>query len=514
MTKRKGPRSRKASGSPSPRQEGPSRSLLEEARDAVFFTDPETGLILEVNREAERLTGRDRRHLVGAHYTILHAPEDAERYRTLFIRHAVLGGGISGEAVLLTRSGRRVPVEIFSGVVAIGRGRRAVQTIFRDLSRGPRFQDPIRMAAREWQTTFDALTDGVCVLDLFQTVQRCNRATLELLKKDATDVIGRSCKDLFHKGQAPADCPFRKMLSSKKRETMELPLGDRLFRVTADPILDPEGRLVGAAHVLRDITDLMTVQDNLRRERDLARMYLEGAGVAIVALDRSGRVTSVNRKGCEILGGTEADLLGRDWFDTFIPSPRKEEVRSVFERLLSGEKGPWMTHENPIRTLYGEERLVFWHNAVLRDPSGEVLGTISSGLDITETRQMEELIRLERDLNATLASTSELDEGLRACLRAALQAARMDSGGIYRVEPGGRSMELVAHEGLSEAFVKEASRYESGHPLLDRRAAWSAAPIASSWRAPAWTSRPPVARRGSKRWPSSRSASRVGRSPA
>jgi len=132
---------------------------------------------------------------------------------------------------------------------------------------------------------------------------------------------------------------------------------------------------------------------SLRQERDRAQSYLDIAGVLIVALDADGRITLVNRRGAATLGRTEGELLGRDWFDTCIPKRCREDVRGVFAHLITGERAVDEYFENPVLTATGEERLIAWHNGLLRDAAGAIVGTLSSGNDITERKRTEEALR-------------------------------------------------------------------------------------------------------------------------
>ena len=134
-------------------------------------------------------------------------------------------------------------------------------------------------------------------------------------------------------------------------------------------------------------------------DSDRAQRYLDIAGVMIVALDRHGNVTLANRKAREILGWTEAELLGRSWFEVALPERLRPRVRTVFERLISGELEPVERFENPVLTRSGEERTIAWHNTLLRDESGGITGSLSSGEDITERiRREEERFELERQI--------------------------------------------------------------------------------------------------------------------
>jgi PAS domain S-box-containing protein len=121
--------------------------------------------------------------------------------------------------------------------------------------------------------------------------------------------------------------------------------------------------------------------------------YLDVAEVVMVALDRHGRVSLLNRKGCEILGCSEEEATGKNWFRTFIPERDAEGVEEVHRKLMAGEVEPVEYFENAVRAADGQERIMAWHNAVLRNEKGEVVGSLSSGEDITDRLRAEESLR-------------------------------------------------------------------------------------------------------------------------
>jgi len=111
---------------------------------------------------------------------------------------------------------------------------------------------------------------------------------------------------------------------------------------------------------------ILLTEEELRRERGRAREYLDIAGVMLIVLDREGCVTLLNRKGYEILGYEEGGLLGKDWFSTCVPARVRDEVAHTFRRLINGDFEPVEYYENLILTKQGEERIVAWHNTLLR----------------------------------------------------------------------------------------------------------------------------------------------------
>ena len=133
--------------------------------------------------------------------------------------------------------------------------------------------------------------------------------------------------------------------------------------------------------------------------RDQAQMYLDVAGFMIAVLNAEGCVVLINRKGCEILGYTEQEITGQNWFNVCLPEEMREEVTGVFNELIAGEIAPVEYYENPVLAKDGKYRTIAFHNAVLRDQSSQIIGILFSGEDITERKQAEEEIRT---LNAEL----------------------------------------------------------------------------------------------------------------
>ena len=71
-----------------------------------------------------------------------------------------------------------------------------------------------------------------------------------------------------------------------------------------------------------------------------AERYLQIAEAIIIGLDRDGNVKLINRRGCEILGYTEQEILGRNWFETVLPDTNRDEVFNVFRKIIAGEMEP------------------------------------------------------------------------------------------------------------------------------------------------------------------------------
>ena len=90
----------------------------------------------------------------------------------------------------------------------------------------------------------------------------------------------------------------------------------------------------------------------------------------ITVLGADGTVQLANRRACEVLGYDEAELRGKHWFDVIVPVSDREPTRGVFKQLMAGEIESTEEYENRVVSKTGEERLISWHNTVLRDEGG------------------------------------------------------------------------------------------------------------------------------------------------
>ncbi|MBI4846157.1 MAG: PAS domain S-box protein [Candidatus Omnitrophica bacterium] len=144
---------------------------------------------------------------------------------------------------------------------------------------------------------------------------------------------------------------------------------------------------------------ILAVFENFEKDKEQKKI-MDVAGVMLVKLNLTGNVESINKKGCEILGYEEKEIVGKNWFDNFLSSKRTEEVKDVFFKLIDKEEVSVEFYENSILTRQGKERIILWHNAILRDNQGKVTGTLSSGSDITEMKEKENLLlKREAQLN-------------------------------------------------------------------------------------------------------------------
>jgi len=145
-----------------------------------------------------------------------------------------------------------------------------------------------------------------------------------------------------------------------------------------------------------EIAERAKSEHEVLRERDTAQRYMNVAGVVILVLNQDGTIGLINNHGCRILGYADShEIVGKSWIDCFIPERMREPMHESYRRLMdSGDAGVELEfYTNPVLTKSGAERIVAWHNSLLKDDNGRVTGCLSSGDDITERLRVEESLR-------------------------------------------------------------------------------------------------------------------------
>ncbi len=123
-----------------------------------------------------------------------------------------------------------------------------------------------------------------------------------------------------------------------------------------------------------------------------ARIYFDLARVMMVVLDRAGNVEMINQKGAEIVGYAREEILGKDWF-SFAPEEDRKRLTGMHRKVVHGKMENIESFDNDILAKDGTRRTIRWHNTVLKDNSGRITGTLSSGEDITEQSRAQEALK-------------------------------------------------------------------------------------------------------------------------
>lgn len=266
-------------------------------------------------------------------------------------------------------------------------------------------EDKLRKSSELFKSLIENLPIGVMIVDQDKKIVEVNSQALKLMSRSKENVVGNIC----HKFVCPEEhgnCPIldKGLVSDNNAEYKLICAGGEEKTILKNVIqleIDGKNHLVEA---FLDIENLKQIQKELIVEKNRAQNYLDIAGVIILALDDQANVTLINKKGCSIIGYPQEEIIGKNWIDNFIPEPARDDIRKEFLNLIG--KGTDNTaeeefvYENKILARDGKERIIRWHNTLLRDENNHIIGTLSSGNDITLSKKMEEELLKSKKLES------------------------------------------------------------------------------------------------------------------
>jgi PAS domain S-box-containing protein len=137
-------------------------------------------------------------------------------------------------------------------------GEPGVTLLIEDITERKRTEEKMKQAAREWELTFNSITDMISIQDDEFFIQRANQAYTEFLHMKPEEIIGKKCYELLHGTHTSHQtCPCIQIQQTKKPASVEFyePHLGKYIEITASPLMDENGNVTGSVHIIKDITD-------------------------------------------------------------------------------------------------------------------------------------------------------------------------------------------------------------------------------------------------------------------
>jgi|GEM_PF-6619294 len=208
---------------------------------------------------------------------------------------------------------------------------------------------------------------------------------------------------------------------------------------------------------LRDTTERKQAEAQIRFQAQL----LNSVGQAVFATDLKGRITYWNHAAEMLYGWSAQEVLGNHIIDIVLSNYTQAQATEIMAALQQGNR--W-SGEFIVRHRDGHTFPILVTNTPLYDEHNTPVGIVIISTDISERKQAELILHVQRDLGMALASTANLQDAANLILDNLLKLEELDCGGLYLVDRAGGALNLLAHRGLSAALVERIANYSPDSP--------------------------------------------------
>lgn len=255
--------------------------------------------------------------------------------------------------------------------------------------------------AKEWNKTFDSISDMVSVVDKDMRLKTVNKAFADVFGKKPEELVGKRCCELVHGTKGPPEnCPMRKTLATKKPASVEIYYKAlrKHLEISTCPVLDDNGEVTETVHFMRDITRRKLMEDGRRRTdiqlRDALRFNQEvisDASVGVIVCDEQLRYAEWNTFMENMTGMKKKDVLGKSALEIF-PHVCEQGIDKLLQGVLAGEIVSFPDTAYRYEQT-GKSGWVAGTYTPHRNSTGRIIGVIGIIRDITERRQTEQELK-------------------------------------------------------------------------------------------------------------------------
>ncbi|HMA63310.1 MAG TPA: PAS domain S-box protein, partial [bacterium] len=310
------------------------------------------------------------------------------------------------------------------------------------------------------QIIMDTIPVQVWYLIDEDTYGSVNQAHAEFYGVDKKDMAFKTLEDIF-----PSDVAQACKQGNKKVFNTGRPLQneewvpnhedeERLLSINKMPVKNSNGKVEYVVCSAKDITESKKARNKLIRVADWYKSLVEKTSAGIGISDFDENFILVNDSFASMLGYKNEELIGTN-LNKIVD---KDTYNKFKDKSKKRKKGRSDVYEARIEKKDGTYLDAIIDASPYVDDYGEINGTVAVVHDISPLKQADKLMKAERDMSLKLTGASELDDVVKIVLESAIEGTNMDSGGVY-ITNQEKELHLIAHQGLSDKFVKAASYY-------------------------------------------------------
>jgi PAS domain S-box-containing protein len=380
-----------------------TRSLIESNVDGIMTTDP-LGVITDVNEQMVALTSRTREELIGSPFkTYFTEPDRAEEAIRLVLHE---GKVTNYELTALSKEGRETVVS-YNASAFFDRDNR-LQGVFaaaRTITAQRKLEEQLREQQAYLRGLIESSGDGLITVDPDGFISDVNDQMCRMSGYARADLNGTQFADYFTErevARAGVKLTFEMGVVTEYALTM-VARTRRHLQVTfnASVFKDASGIARGIFASVRDVTDRVRLEEQMREQQAYLRGLIESSGDGLVTVDPEGFITDLNEQMCRMTGYSRPELMG-SVFKRYFTEPDNAELG--VRRTLA--EGGVTNYELVLESMGGRKAKISFNASVFRAPDGHIEGIFASMRDISEKARLETQLTEQQVYNRSLFEAS------------------------------------------------------------------------------------------------------------
>ncbi|MBU0679907.1 MAG: sigma 54-interacting transcriptional regulator [Proteobacteria bacterium] len=337
---------------------------MDSVADGVFTVDRDWH-ITSFNKAAETITGWLRKDVLGQKcHDIFHSSmcgDQCSLAKSIQDKNTIVNHTLT----ITTKDGHKTPISI-SAAPLLDPGGNVIGGVetFRDIT-----------TTMKNDLILDSVADGVFTVNKDWQITSFNRAAEAITGWKNEEVVGKRCSDIFHSSVCGDQCILNQSIALgkeiidrtifvKHKDGSTVPVS-----ISAAPLLDHEGNVIGGVETFRDITD------SIKND-----MIIDSVADGVFTVDRNWQITSFNRAAETITGWHRDDAIGNYCSNVFHSSICGKSC-AIAQSMYSGK--PVTNRSISIETRDGKRLPISISAAPLLDHEGNVLGGVETFRDLS-----------------------------------------------------------------------------------------------------------------------------------
>ncbi len=264
-----------------------------------------------------------------------------------------------------------------------------------EIEKGRIDAERLRRSEEEKALILDTMSELVIYVDRDLKINWSNNAVHEAFNLTAGSPFGQYCyQALHHRNEPCTTCLAQKALQTgKSQELADFSSYGRRWRIRAYPVFSERKTLLGAVEIVTDVTKRRSAEEALRDREEKFRAIFTQAVNLLGLIDLKGRQVELNDASAAFVGVTPARLIGNFFWENPWWSHSQKEQQAIRESIQRGVKGEISAFETTCRDHVGMIHHLDYSLKPIRDARGRVKMLLAEGRDITDRKEMEEIIR-------------------------------------------------------------------------------------------------------------------------